>query len=244
MLDGSSCSPTPCPFLSRTGSLIAITIPLLLHCRTDRHQATLGTGDAALDGQQVVLRVDDDHLKVLGGHALAAHPAGHTRPLQHAARGAGCADGTGRALAVRLAVSLLLTIKAMPLHGTGKALALADPHHVDTVALFEDLDRDLLARLNTFDIVDPELAQVTQRRDRCLKHLAGGMLLVRLQQPQVTALRLGQATLDLALARGLVVDAGCDFLIAKLHCPVAVTLVSLDLRDPARASLDHCHRDH
>src|SRR5690606_19913315 len=243
MSAGSSRSLTSFPYLSTTGSFIAMRLPLLLHCRADHHQATLGAGDAALHSQQIPLRVNHDDLKVLRGYPVAAHATRHARALQNTAGGAGRADGAGRALTVRLAVSLRAAPEAMPLHCAGKTLALARPHDVDAIALLEHLDRDLLTGLDVIGVVDPELAQMAQRREGSLQCLTLRMLVVRLEQTQVAALRLLEAALDLALTRILVVDTRADFLEADLHSVVTICVLDLDLGHPAGAGLDHRYRD-
>src|SRR5262245_27741326 len=101
-----------------------------------------------------------DDLQALDGHALIAHPAGHTSAFPDPARRRAGADRAGGAMAVALAMGLRPTTKAMAPDHALEAAALGCSRHVDQLAGLEEVDIQELSDLVLLDIVGRELAQI------------------------------------------------------------------------------------
>src|SRR6476620_4740175 len=184
-------------------------LPLAAHL----HDAVLGTGDCALDEQQVLLGVDAVHGQTELGDALTAHPAGHLDAFADARRRRRRTDRARLADVVR-AVRARARAEVVPLDGALEALADADAGDLDLVARLEDLDGDRLAFARAVDAA-AELDELAVRAD------------LELRQVAELALR------ELALG---------DLVERELHGVVAVRVGELHLHDRARAGLDHRDR--
>src|SRR3954470_18978411 len=100
----SSIWPTT-SFLRFLTSRVVIVLPLHLF---DDHEPAVRPGDRAADEQEVLLRVDPDHLEVLDGHLGSAHVTGHPRSgndARRVCRGSDRAGGAVEHRAVRAATA-------------------------------------------------------------------------------------------------------------------------------------------
>src|SRR4051794_620923 len=188
-------------------------MPLGLPLAAHLHDAVLGTGNCALDEQQVPLGVDVVHRQTELRDALAAHPAGHLDALANARRRGRRADRAGLADVVR-AVRARAGAEIVALDRSLEALADADAGDLDLVARLEDLDRHGLALHGAVDAA-AELDELPVGADLELREVA-----------------------ELAL-RELAVGDGVE---RELHGVVAVCVRELHLHDRARACLDHRDR--
>src|SRR5215204_5177065 len=131
----SSSSPTCFPLISLTGTRMVINsclglLLLALNGLAHHHQAAASAGHSPTHGNQVALGIHQSHLEVLHGRLCVAHmtwPA-HAR-VRVTRRRAGAAR-TRRAMAIRLAMRLRTTGKAIALNGTGKTSALRYARHI------------------------------------------------------------------------------------------------------------------
>src|SRR5690606_31540131 len=185
-------------------------------CVADQHHAAVGTGNRALDQQQVLLRVDGVNGQVLHGGAGVAVPSRHAEALEDATGGRAAADRARRAVLALGAVRGAQAVEAVALHDTRGALALARAGDVDLLAGLEDVGGDLLAEFVLGGVVGAQFDEVAARRD-------AGLL-------EVTRARL------VHLAR-------VDLPEPELHGGVAVLLRAADLGDDARPGLDDGHRN-
>src|SRR4051812_6211564 len=128
-------------------SLVVTPHGAALDRAADEEEATLRTGNGALDEQQPALRVDLVHVEGQGRGLHRAHAAGHAQALEHAARGGRATDGAGRAVLALGAVRGAEALEAVTLHHTGGALALAGADDVDLADALEHLGGQLLADL-------------------------------------------------------------------------------------------------
>src|SRR5690606_9856041 len=116
-----------------------------LHCVADQHHAAVGTGNRALDQQQVLLRVDGVDGQVLHGGPGVAVPPRHAEALEDATGGRAAADRARRTVLALGAVRGAEAAEAVTLHHTSGALALAGAGDVDLLPGLEDRNGDLLA---------------------------------------------------------------------------------------------------
>src|SRR3954471_23006842 len=182
----------------------------------DRDVPGLRSRHGAPHVDQVLLGVDLDDLQVLGGHPLAAHPAGHPHAREDSGRIGRRADRTRRAVEHR-AVRAAAASEVVALHGALKALALAGADDVHVVLLVEHRGLDLVPGLELLAGVETEFLQLADRRHAGLLEVAG-LWLIRL--------------------RRLLLDE------ADLHRLIAIDVGRLALYHQAGAGLDHRHRDH
>src|SRR5687767_15977850 len=112
---------------------------------TDEEEATLRTGNGALDEKQPALRVDLVHDQGQRRRLHGAHTAGHLQALEHATGGRRATDGTGRPVLALGTVRRAEALEAVTLHDAGGALALAGADDVDLGHAVEDLGGKLLA---------------------------------------------------------------------------------------------------
>src|SRR3954468_3298501 len=145
-------------------------MPSALPLATHLHDAVLGTGDCALDEQQVPLGVDVVHGQAELRHTLAAHAAGHLDALADARRCCRRADRARLADVVR-AVRARAGAEVVALDRSLEALADADARDLDLVARGEDLDRHRLALDGTVDAA-AELDELAVRSDLELREVA------------------------------------------------------------------------
>src|SRR4030095_9599461 len=92
---------------------------------TDEEEATLRTGNGALDEQQPALRVDLVDEQRERSRLHVAHAAGHLQALEHATGGRRATDGTRRPVLALGAVRRAEALEAVTLHDAGGALSLA-----------------------------------------------------------------------------------------------------------------------
>src|SRR3954468_21849724 len=145
-------------------------MPSALPLATHLHDAVLGTGDCALDEQQVPLGVDVVHREAELRDALAAHAAGHLDALADAGRCCGRADRARLADVVR-AVRARAGAEVVALDRSLEALADADPRHFHGIARLKDLDRAGLALDGAVDGT-AELDEPAMRADAELLQVA------------------------------------------------------------------------
>src|SRR6476620_10523728 len=141
-------------------------LPLAAHL----HDAVLGTGDCALDEQQVLLGVDAVHGQTELGDALTAHPAGHLDALADTRRRRRRTDRAGLADVVR-AVRARARAEVVALDRALEALADTDARDLDLVAGLEDLHGDRLAFAGAVDAT-AELDELAVRADLELREMA------------------------------------------------------------------------
>ena len=183
------------------------------HRLADDHVALRRARDAALDDQEVVLRIDAQDLQVVNRDALAAHAAGGAHALDHPRRERRRANRTRRAVKHR-PVGRCAAGEVMPLDHAWKPLAAAGADDVGALAVGEDRRQHLIA----------DLGLVGARRQR---HFSLGLRVDALMAfADVSGGRL------VRLRRGLLDEA-------ELHRFVAVRLRALGLDDDTRTSLDH-----
>jgi hypothetical protein len=74
-------------------------------------------------------------------------------------------------------------LEVVALHDAREPAALARPDHVDDVLGLEQIDRELLARLELarLFVAEPELDEIVERLDRGLREMAG----LRLRRPRL-----------------------------------------------------------
>src|SRR3954451_2430945 len=125
-------------------------MPSALPLATHLHDAVLGTGDCALDEQQVPLGVDVVHRQAELRDALAAHAAGHLDALADAGRCCRRADRARLADVVR-AVRARAGAEVVALDRSLEALADPTAGDLDLVARLEDPAGDGLALGGTVD---------------------------------------------------------------------------------------------
>src|SRR4051812_23341030 len=96
-------------------------------------QPASGTGQAALDQQEVAVGVGADDADLLDGHPLIAHVAGHLETAIDAAWRRAGADRPGRAVMVG-PVGLRPAMEVVALDVAREALALRHASDVDEIA--------------------------------------------------------------------------------------------------------------
>src|SRR3954449_161031 len=182
----------------------------------DRDVPGLRSRHGAPHVDQVLLGVDLDDLQVLGGHPLAAHPAGHPHAREHS-RGVGRRADRARRAVEHRAVRAAAAGEVVTLHGALKTLALAGADHVHVVLLVEDRGLDLVAGLELLAGVEAELLQLADRRHAGLAEV-----------PLLRLIRLRRLLLD----------------ETDLHRLIPIGIGRLALYHQAGAGLHHRHRVH
>src|SRR5262245_41688695 len=209
-IDSSSAwSRADSPSTFRTGAVVLATALL-----TDLHDRVLRAGNGALDEQKVVLGVDFLDGQTNLGDALAAEPAGHADPLEHARGGRGSADRAWLPDVVG-AVGLGAAAEVVPLDRAREPLADRDAGDLHVVAGLEGFHGHRLTGSQLG--LAAKLDEVPVRR-----HAGLG---------EVPHCRLGQLALGHRLE-------------GQLDRRVAVRLGRLHLDHGARPGLDHGHGRH
>src|SRR5215831_4931004 len=93
---------------------ILVTSYMLLN----HEQPAIGARYRTFHQKQVALRISLNHLQFLCRHTFISHATGHTRAFQHATRCSAGADGTRRAMTIRLTMSLRAASKAVAFDST------------------------------------------------------------------------------------------------------------------------------
>src|SRR5918993_2877654 len=178
----------------------------------NHHDAVRPARHGAFDEQQVVLRIDAQHLQVAHRYAIAAHVSRHAHALDDTRGERRSADRAGCTVEHR-AVAHAAAAEVMPLDDALEALAAAGADHVDALAVSEHRHVDGVARLRRLTAgLDLQLAAHARRGHASLLEVPCGRLVL------FRRLRLDET---------------------ELHRFVAVVVDRLHLRDDARAGLEH-----
>src|SRR5438477_113291 len=153
-----------------------------------REQSSGGAGDCAFHGEQATLEVGGEHFQVLHRDPLAAHPLGHPGAFQHPAGRCARPDRACRPPAIRLAVRLRSTMKAMPLHDAGEASAFGLAHYVDPVARIEKRHIEFLPDRYFLGRLQRDLTQVAELRPSAEMTELGSIELARLLESNLAGL--------------------------------------------------------
>src|SRR5262245_40112023 len=136
---------------------MSLRVPRGLDAANEDH-AVRSAGHRAPHPEEMLFRVDAEHVQVLHRDARAAHAARQALPLDDAARIGGGADRAG--LLVRGdAVRLASRGEVVPPDHAGETATLGDADHVHLASHREDGDRDLLPRLICRDVVHLDLTK-------------------------------------------------------------------------------------
>ena len=180
----------------------------------DIHDAALGAGDRAANGDHVQLGVDLDDVEVLDGDLVNAHVAGLLLAREDAAGVRAGAHGARVTVDRAAAVAGGRTALAEALDNAGVAVTLADTGDVDLVAFREHVGLHDVADFELAGILKTELLEM-------LDHAHAGFL-------QVTLLAVRELLLGY-------------FLVTELDCLVSFLLLGHLLHDHAGAGLDDGH---
>src|SRR5690606_33785285 len=184
-----------------------------LHCVANEYETATTTGNSALDEQQSLPGVDCLDDKVLHGHTVIAHAAGHLLALEHATRSRGAADRAWLTVVAVCTVRGGCTGEVVTLHNASKTLTLRCTDDVDLLTDFESsFEGELLPKRVLSGISSAYLGEVTTRGDTGLLKVTG---------------------------RGLVHLARIDLTCGDLHGAVAVDLCGADLGDNVGCHLNN-----
>lgn len=206
--------------------------------RLNDDQAAIGSGDGALDQNDVVFGIDVDDVEVADRHLFGAVVAGHFLALLGTAETSvrGQVRTTDRAVNLFHAVAGAQALEVPALHGAGETAALARADHVDALGILENFrDGELVADL-VFGrrFFKAEFADV-------LLGFAIGLGGQRDASGEALATLRFQTIGDVTAFRADGSFAGLVF-VADLDRFVAIDFDGADLQDRAGTSLDHRHR--
>jgi hypothetical protein len=103
-----------------------------------------------MNAKQIPLGIHQNDLESLNSHTLTTHMACATRVLKNTAWRCTRAIRTGRAMAIRLTMSLFATLEMITLYGTCKSFAFAGTHYVNMIANGKHIDCELIADIGSF----------------------------------------------------------------------------------------------
>src|SRR5262249_58690731 len=109
---------------------------------------------------EAALGVTLDHLEVQRGDTRVAVLAGHLHALEHTRRCGACADRSGRAVLLVIAVARALPLEVVALHGACEALPLADAGDVDALTGLEHIGVEHLADFEPGEVVDAQFGEL------------------------------------------------------------------------------------
>ena len=151
----------------------------LLDAALDGDQAALGSGNCALNQQQVPFCVHPHHLKVLYGDVLAAHMSGQVLGLKHAGGAGAGAHGADSAMIVGT-VGHAAAVLVEAFDHARESFALGFAGNVNLVAFGKHIGLENLAHFIGGRVVKLELPDVTEGFDARLGAMACSGLVAEL----------------------------------------------------------------